>query len=127
RAGRKSVPATQSTASQTSCAQPPRRRPRPGRRVTYRLSFPADVFDTYKQLLDTARQDLAVCLVDAQEDPIGHSEPYGEDDGIIRTGDDTMYGGLGDDILDGGSEFDEAYGQAGNDTCPNSEVRVSCD
>ncbi|OKJ48615.1 hypothetical protein AMK27_38240 [Streptomyces sp. CB02009] len=53
--------------------------------MTYRLSFPADVFDIYKQLPDCARQDLAVCLVDAQEDPIGHSEPYGEDDGIIRT------------------------------------------
>ncbi|MFE1230609.1 hypothetical protein [Streptomyces sp. NPDC058745] len=53
--------------------------------MTYRLSFPPDVFDTYKQLPDTARRDLAVCLVDAQEDPIGHSEPYGEDDGIIRT------------------------------------------
>ncbi|MET9676435.1 hypothetical protein ABZY68_25570 [Streptomyces sp. NPDC006482] len=53
--------------------------------MTYRLSFPADVFDIYKQLPDRARQDLAVCLVDAQEDPLGHSEPYGEDDGIIRT------------------------------------------
>ncbi|MFF0430336.1 hypothetical protein ACFYUJ_38990 [Streptomyces sp. NPDC004520] len=53
--------------------------------MTYRLSFPADVFDTYKQLPDDARRDLAVCLVDAQEDPLGHSEPYGEDDGIIRT------------------------------------------
>ncbi|MFF9070494.1 hypothetical protein ACF09E_34630 [Streptomyces sp. NPDC014891] len=53
--------------------------------MTYRLSFPADVFDTYKQLPDRARRDLAVCLVDAQEDPLGHSEPYGEDDGIIRT------------------------------------------
>ncbi|MFJ9808956.1 hypothetical protein ACIRTB_12035 [Streptomyces sp. NPDC101158] len=53
--------------------------------MTYRLSFPGDVFDIYKQLPDPARQDLAVCLVDAQEDPIAHSEPYGEDDGIIRT------------------------------------------
>ncbi|MEU8764271.1 hypothetical protein [Streptomyces sp. NPDC048659] len=53
--------------------------------MTYRLAFPADVFDTYKQLPDAARRDLAVCLVDAQEDPLGHSEPYGEDDGIIRT------------------------------------------
>ncbi|MEU3750542.1 MULTISPECIES: hypothetical protein [Streptomyces] len=53
--------------------------------MTYRLHFPADVFDIYKQLPDEARQDLAVCLVDAQEDPLGHSEPYGEDDGLIRT------------------------------------------
>ncbi|MDV5143090.1 hypothetical protein R1T08_01825 [Streptomyces sp. SBC-4] len=53
--------------------------------MTYRLHFPADVFDSYKQLPDRARQDLAVCLVDAQEDPLRHSEPYGEDDGVIRT------------------------------------------
>ncbi|WP_052498807.1 hypothetical protein [Streptomyces vietnamensis] len=53
--------------------------------MTYRLSFPADVFYTYKQLPDGARRDLAVCLVDAQENPLGHSGPYGEGDGIIRT------------------------------------------
>ncbi|GEB57034.1 hypothetical protein GCM10017674_67220 [Streptomyces gardneri] len=53
--------------------------------MTYRLHFPTDVFDTYKQLPEQARQDLAVCLVDAQEDRLGHSEPHGEDDGVIRT------------------------------------------
>ncbi|MFK3734651.1 hypothetical protein ACI2LJ_30795 [Streptomyces sp. NPDC088090] len=53
--------------------------------MTYRLHFPTDVFDTYKQLPDGARRDLAVSLVDAQQDPFGVSEPYGEDDGIIRT------------------------------------------
>jgi hypothetical protein len=53
--------------------------------VTYRLNFPPDVFDTYKQLPDLARRDLALSLVDAQEDPLAHSEPYGHDDGIIRT------------------------------------------
>lgn len=53
--------------------------------MTYRLHFPTDVFDTYKQLPDEARRDLAVCLVDAQQDPLEVSEPYGEDDGIIRT------------------------------------------
>ncbi|MEU9856279.1 hypothetical protein [Streptomyces sp. NPDC047974] len=53
--------------------------------MTYRLSFPGDVFDTYKQLPDDARRDMAVCLVDAQQNPLAASEPYGEDDGIIRT------------------------------------------
>ena len=53
--------------------------------MTYRLHFPADVFDTYKQLPDDARRDLAVSLVDAQQNPLEASEPYGEDDGIIRT------------------------------------------
>ncbi|MFB8041911.1 hypothetical protein ACFC8F_11520 [Streptomyces hydrogenans] len=53
--------------------------------MTHRLHFPADVFDTYKQLPDEARRDLAVSLVDAQRHPLEVSEPYGEDDGIIRT------------------------------------------
>lgn len=38
-----------------------------------------------KQLPDTARRDLAVCLVDARGDPLGCSEPYGQDDGTVRT------------------------------------------
>ncbi|MYR92356.1 MULTISPECIES: hypothetical protein [unclassified Streptomyces] len=46
--------------------------------MTYRLNFPTDVFDTYKQLPELA-------LVDAQQDPLAYSEPYGQDDGIIRT------------------------------------------
>ncbi|EHM30921.1 hypothetical protein SPW_0697 [Streptomyces sp. W007] len=53
--------------------------------MTYRLHFPGDVFDTYKQLPELARRDLALALVDAQEDPLVNSEPYGQDDGIIRT------------------------------------------
>ncbi|MFF6903534.1 hypothetical protein [Streptomyces hydrogenans] len=53
--------------------------------MTYRLHIPTDIFDTYKQLPDHARQDLAVSLVDAQQNPLEVSEPYGEDDGIIRT------------------------------------------
>ncbi|MET8421010.1 hypothetical protein ABZV41_36685 [Streptomyces sp. NPDC005098] len=53
--------------------------------MTYRLNFPADVFDTYRQLPDLTHRDLALVLVDAQEMPLVHSEPYGQDDGIIRT------------------------------------------
>ncbi|MFD5349077.1 hypothetical protein ACFWJY_36355 [Streptomyces anulatus] len=53
--------------------------------MTYRLHFPGDVFDTYKQLPELARRDLALALVDAQEDPFANSEPCGQDDGIIRT------------------------------------------
>lgn len=49
------------------------------------LHFPGDVFDKYKQLPELARRDLALALVDAQEDPLVNSEPYGQDDGIIRT------------------------------------------
>ncbi|MFJ3608402.1 hypothetical protein ACIPVA_37040 [Streptomyces anulatus] len=53
--------------------------------MTYRLHLPGDVFDTYKQLPELARRDLALALVDAQDDPLANSEPYGQDDGIIRT------------------------------------------
>ncbi|SCK56016.1 hypothetical protein YUYDRAFT_07432 [Streptomyces sp. ScaeMP-e48] len=53
--------------------------------MTYRLNIPTDVFDTYKQLPEDARRDLALALVDAQQDPLAYSEPYGQDDGIIRT------------------------------------------
>ncbi|MFJ4616269.1 hypothetical protein [Streptomyces griseus] len=53
--------------------------------MTYRLNFPTDVFDTYKQLPELARRDLALALVDAQQDPLAYSELYGQDDGIIRT------------------------------------------
>ncbi|MCX4681903.1 hypothetical protein OG413_42650 [Streptomyces sp. NBC_01433] len=53
--------------------------------MTYRLHFSPDIFDTYKQLPGFARRDLALVLVDAQENPLDRSEPYGQDDGIIRT------------------------------------------
>ncbi|MER8199687.1 hypothetical protein ABTY00_37945 [Streptomyces microflavus] len=41
--------------------------------MTYRLNFPTDVFDTYKQLPELARRDLALALVDAQQDPLAYS------------------------------------------------------
>ncbi|MFF9158251.1 hypothetical protein ACF1AB_39175 [Streptomyces sp. NPDC014846] len=53
--------------------------------MTYRLHIPADQHDIYKSLPDDARRDIASCLVDAVHDPLGVSEPYGEDDGIVRT------------------------------------------
>ncbi|WP_338704350.1 hypothetical protein V2W30_41260 (plasmid) [Streptomyces sp. Q6] len=53
--------------------------------MTFRLRFPPDQYDVYKQLGDDARRDIAVCLVDALQDPLAASEPYGEDDGIVRT------------------------------------------
>ncbi|MEU6071929.1 hypothetical protein ABZ864_47800 [Streptomyces sp. NPDC047082] len=53
--------------------------------MTYRLHLPADQYDIYKALPDEARRDIAVCLVDAVQDPLQASEPYGEDDGIVRT------------------------------------------
>lgn len=53
--------------------------------MTYKLHLPSDQYDIYKQLPEEARRDIAICLVDAVHDPIGMSEPYGEDDGIVRT------------------------------------------
>ncbi|MFI8437340.1 hypothetical protein ACIGJO_27080 [Streptomyces sp. NPDC079020] len=53
--------------------------------MTYRLHISPDVFDMYKQLPELARRDLSLVLVDAQQSPLEHSEPYGQDDGIIRT------------------------------------------
>lgn len=53
--------------------------------MTYRLHFPSDQYDSYKQLPDDARRDIAQCLLDALQDPLRHSEAYGEDDGVIRT------------------------------------------
>ncbi|MEU9744659.1 hypothetical protein [Streptomyces niveus] len=53
--------------------------------MTFRLHIPADQYDIYKALSDEARRDIAVCLVDAVHDPLAASEPYGEDDGIVRT------------------------------------------
>ncbi|MGW2445788.1 hypothetical protein [Streptomyces sp. NPDC001675] len=53
--------------------------------MTYKLHVPADQYDIYKTLPDEARRDIAACLVDAVHDPLGLSEPYGEDDGVVRT------------------------------------------
>ncbi|WP_310727895.1 hypothetical protein [Streptomyces sp. N2A] len=53
--------------------------------MTYRLHLDPALHATYKALPDTARRDLSVCLLDALEDPLAHSEPYGIDDGIMRT------------------------------------------
>ncbi|MGW4903852.1 hypothetical protein ACWEO9_00685 [Streptomyces albidoflavus] len=53
--------------------------------MAYRLNFPADIFDTYKQLPELVRRDFALALVDAQHYLLARSEPYGQDDGIVRT------------------------------------------
>lgn len=53
--------------------------------MTYRLHIDPSLHTTYKGLPDGARRDLAVCLLDALDDPLAHSTPYGVDDGIFRT------------------------------------------
>ncbi|MFF7023010.1 hypothetical protein ACFY97_18655 [Streptomyces klenkii] len=53
--------------------------------MTYRLHIDPSLHATYKALPDTARRDLAVCLLDALADPLAYSEPYGIDDGTFRT------------------------------------------
>lgn len=53
--------------------------------MTFRLSFPHDQHKAYLGLPDDARRDVAVALADALAAPLAHSEPYGDDDGIVRT------------------------------------------
>lgn len=53
--------------------------------MTYRLKLDPSLHAVYKNLSDTARRDLAVCLLDALADPLAHSVPYGVDDGVFRT------------------------------------------
>lgn len=55
------------------------------RGVTYRLRLDPTMHKIYAGLPVGGRRDLAVCLLDALADPIGASEPYGEDDGVMRT------------------------------------------
>jgi hypothetical protein len=52
--------------------------------VTYKLYLDPAVHDTYTQLPDLNRRDLALCLLDALADPWAYSEPYGVDDGRFR-------------------------------------------
>lgn len=53
--------------------------------MTYRLHLDPALHAAYKALPDEARADLSVCLLDAMVDPLSYSEPYGIDDGIMRT------------------------------------------
>ncbi|MCD9194232.1 hypothetical protein [Streptomyces albireticuli] len=53
--------------------------------MTYRLKIDPSLHAAYKNLSETARRDLALCLLDALADPIAHSVPYGVDDGVFRT------------------------------------------
>ncbi|MFD8142462.1 hypothetical protein [Streptomyces sp. NPDC059708] len=53
--------------------------------MTYRLRLDPTVHAIYAALPEQARRDIAVILLDALEDPLAHSTPYGEDDGIMRT------------------------------------------
>lgn len=52
--------------------------------MTYRLRLDPSVHAIYASLPDEARRDIAVCLLDAMDDPIAHSTPYGVDDGVMR-------------------------------------------
>ncbi len=52
--------------------------------MTYRLRLDPTVHGIYASLPEDARRDIAVCLLDAMNDPISHSTPYGIDDGVMR-------------------------------------------
>ncbi|WP_329330770.1 hypothetical protein OIU81_03055 [Streptomyces sp. NBC_01454] len=53
--------------------------------MTYRLHLDPALHAAFKALPDQARADLSTCLLEAMADPLAHSEPYGIDDGIMRT------------------------------------------
>jgi hypothetical protein len=53
--------------------------------VTYRLRLDPSIHAIYASLPEDGRRDIAVCLLDALDDPIAHSVPFGVDDGIMRT------------------------------------------
>ncbi|MEU5211722.1 hypothetical protein [Streptomyces sp. NPDC020742] len=70
--------------------------------MTYRLHLDPSLHATYTALPDDARRDLSVCMLDAMVDPRAHSEPYGADDGIMRT---IARGSVAGVILIGNSEI----------------------
>ncbi len=53
--------------------------------MTYQLRLDPTLHGKYAKLPDDARRDLGACLLDTLADPIAHSLPYGEDDGVMRT------------------------------------------
>lgn len=53
--------------------------------MTYRLRFSPELDDLLASLSESARHDLGLSVINVLIDPLRHSLPYGEDDGIMRT------------------------------------------
>jgi len=52
--------------------------------VTYRLKYDAAAEAVHEAMPQAASEALTLALADACYDPIAASEPYGEDDGVMR-------------------------------------------
>lgn len=52
--------------------------------MTYRLKYDPAAEAVHEAMPAAASEALTLALADACHDPIGTTEPYGEDDGIMR-------------------------------------------
>lgn len=52
--------------------------------MIYDLHWDAEVYPSYTALPRDIRHALGAALVDAQQDPRGHTRPFGHDDGVMR-------------------------------------------
>ncbi|MFD6434281.1 hypothetical protein [Streptomyces venezuelae] len=52
--------------------------------MTFRLKYGADTEAVHDAMPEAASASLSYALAAACDDPIGATEPYGEDDGIVR-------------------------------------------
>ncbi|POX64571.1 hypothetical protein C3492_05960 [Streptomyces sp. Ru62] len=52
--------------------------------MTYRLKYDQAAEAVHEAMPTAASEELTLALADACHDPIGATEPYGEDDGVVR-------------------------------------------
>ncbi|CAM5384194.1 MULTISPECIES: hypothetical protein [Streptomyces] len=52
--------------------------------MTYRLKYDQVAEAVHEAMPAAASEELTLALADACHDPIGATEPYGEDDGVVR-------------------------------------------
>lgn len=52
--------------------------------MTFQLKIDSVVQAVYDSLPDAAALSLTLALAEVCEDPIGHTDPYGVDDGVTR-------------------------------------------
>ncbi|MFG3046281.1 hypothetical protein ACGFZR_15295 [Streptomyces sp. NPDC048241] len=52
--------------------------------MIYRLKYDPAAEAVHEAMPAAASETLTLALADACHDPLGHTEPYGEDDGVVR-------------------------------------------
>ncbi|MBA2944323.1 hypothetical protein [Streptomyces himalayensis] len=53
--------------------------------MIYDLHWGPELYKVYASLPLSARREFAAALIDVQSVPMAHTQPYGHDDGTIRT------------------------------------------